>query len=137
MTRPRVLCYISGAMLHEVEKVRQIPGEGPRRWFSDQYFDLIVWYEKNGSVLGFQLCYDKFEKERALTWRRGRGFSHEKVDDGEGSPGEPKSTPILLPDGLFDAGVIIARFRKESAEIDPEISRLVVKTLETYPGAYR
>jgi hypothetical protein len=137
MTQPRHSCYISGAMLHEVEKVRQIPGEGPRRWFSDQYFDLIVWYEKNGSVLGFQLCYDKFEKERALTWRRDRGFSHEKVDDGEGRPGEPKSTPILLPDGLFDASAITARFRKESAEIDPEVSRLVAKTLETYPGTFR
>lgn len=120
-------------MLHEVEKVRQVPGEGPRRWFCDQYFDLIVWYEKNGSVMGFQLCYDKSYKERALTWRRSIGFSHEKVDDGEGRPGRVKGTPILVPDGLFDASAITERFARESAEIDPALAALVIKTLKSYP----
>jgi hypothetical protein len=121
-------------MLHEVANVRQVQGEGPRRWFSDRYFDLIVWYENDGSVVGFQLCYDKNVKERALTWRRGFGFSHEKVDDGEGNPGRMKSTPVLVPDGLFDAAAITDRFRKESGKIDGEIARLVIETLESYPG---
>jgi hypothetical protein len=129
----RFTCY-SPAMLHEVRNVRQIPGEGKRRWFSDQYFDLIVWYEKDGSLLGFQLCYDKFHKERAVTWRRGIGFSHEKVDDGEGVPGQHKSTPILVPDGLFDAAAITERFRQESGTLDPDISTLVIETLKLYPG---
>jgi hypothetical protein len=120
-------------MLHEVEKVRQVPGEGPRRWFADQFFDLIVWYKKDGSVLGFQLCYDKNVKERALTWRRGIGFSHEKVDDGEGQAGRMKSTPVLVPDGLFDVSAITAKFTKESAEIDPKIAGLVIQTLGSYP----
>jgi len=30
-----------------------------RRWFKDDYFDLIVWYNRNDySIRGFQLCYD-------------------------------------------------------------------------------
>ena len=32
-------------MLVEYRNVRQIRGEGHRRWFSDEYFDLIVWYD--------------------------------------------------------------------------------------------
>jgi hypothetical protein len=120
-------------MMHEVKNVRQVPGEGRRRWFSDQFFDLIVWYGDQKSAVGFQLCYDKNIKERALTWRRGVGFSHEKVDDGE-TPGHMKMTPVLVPDGLFDASGIAARFKKESSKIDPEISKLVIETLESFPG---
>ncbi len=29
----------------ERKNLRQIAGGGFRRWFSDEYFDLIVWYE--------------------------------------------------------------------------------------------
>jgi hypothetical protein len=47
-------------MLNEIANPRQIPGEGPRRWFTDSYFDLIVWYQgASSSIAGFQLCYDK------------------------------------------------------------------------------
>jgi hypothetical protein len=52
-------------MLAEIRDVRQIPGEGFRRWFSDGDFDLIVWYA-GGEIAGFQLCYDKGRRERAL-----------------------------------------------------------------------
>jgi len=31
-------------MLSEIEHTRQIPNEGYRRWFTDESFDLIVWY---------------------------------------------------------------------------------------------
>ena len=31
-------------MLTEIQNARQIAGEGVRRWFTDDYFDLIVWY---------------------------------------------------------------------------------------------
>ena len=119
-------------MLHEVKGARQVQGEGPRRWFTDVYFDLIVWYDEHGGIDGFQLCYDKFEKERALTWRKAGGFRHEKVDDGEVTL-QIKMTPILLPDGLFDAKAITERFSSESTEIDPSIARFVLGVLETYP----
>ncbi len=121
-------------MLHEVPNARQVRGEGKRRWFTDQFFDLIVWYGDDMSIFGFQLCYDRNIKERALTWRRNRGFSHEKVDDGE-TPGHTKMTPVLVPNGQFDATSISAKFRQESSEIDPEIAKLVIETLDSYPRA--
>ena len=43
------------------------PGKSSRKWFSDDYFDLIVWIDLNGAVSGFQLRYDKYKKERTLT----------------------------------------------------------------------
>jgi len=119
-------------MLHEVKNARQVTGEGFRRWFTDQYFDLIVWYGDDRSIEGFQLCYDKSVKERALTWRRGRGFVHEKVDDGE-MPLAAKMTPILLPDGHFDARGITSRFRAASAKMDREVAQFVLDTLAGYP----
>jgi hypothetical protein len=125
-------------MLVEYRNVRQVGGEGYRRWFSDDYFDLIVWYEGNRhshrGISGFQLCYDRSGYERALTWQRGRGFSHEKVDTGEGGRIGPKSTPILVADGLFDASAIAGRFREASRGIDAEIVELVLDRLAAYPG---
>ena len=32
-------------MLSELKETRQIEEEGFRRWFRDQDFDLILWYE--------------------------------------------------------------------------------------------
>jgi hypothetical protein len=125
-------------MLVEYRNVRQIGGEGYRRWFSDDYFDLIVWYEgtrhNHRGINGFQLCYDRTGYERALTWQRGRGFSHEKVDPGEEGRLGLKSTPILVADGVFDPGAIAERFREASRGMDPQIVDLVLDRLAQYPG---
>ena len=81
--------------------------------------------------MGFQLCYDKEREERALSWRRGEGFDHKRIDDGEVS-GRMKMTPILVPDGTFDYTTIAARFRRESRKIDPEVREFVHKKLTSY-----
>ncbi len=120
-------------MLAEIADARQIPGEEKRRWFNDDYFDLIVWLKDEGGFAGFQLCYDKFHNERALTWRREAGFRHEKVDDGD-SPGHAKMTPVLIPDGEFAWQDVAARFRAASAEIDARVAGFVAEKLLTYPG---
>ena len=61
-------------MLKEIEGVRQIPEDGPRRWFVDDNMDLIVWYDENhDNINGFQLCYDKKSVQRCLTWQRNAG----------------------------------------------------------------
>ncbi len=124
-------------MIHEVQ-TRQVPGEGFRRWFADGDFDLIVWYggrDASAPVDGFQLCYDKKHHERALTWRRGQGFRHEEVDDGESGPSlQFKMTPILVPDGIFDAAAVARRLEARTTEMDPALARFVLRTLSEYPG---
>ena len=62
-------------MLTESRRVRQIKNEPRRRWFSDDYFDLIVWLGNGHEIIGFQLCYDKFGIERALSWKKGEGYA--------------------------------------------------------------
>jgi len=119
-------------VLVEKKDVRQIPGEGLRRWFADEYFDLIVWYEE-AQVIGFQLCYDKGGRERALTWHRPHRFLHTRIDDGE-IPLAYKMSPVLVQDGAFDAGGVAERFRRASAGIDPRVAALVLEQLRVYPA---
>ncbi len=120
-------------MLQECEHVRQIDDETPRRWFNDDYFDLIIWCDDADDITGFQLCYDVSRQSHAIHWRLEAGFAHYRVDDGESRPGKIKSTPILMKDGLFDAVRIAERFRQESREIDQRIAQFVYATLLKYP----
>ena len=46
-------------MLTEATNVEQIEGEPRRRWFQDVEWDLFVWEDNPGNIVGFQLCYDK------------------------------------------------------------------------------
>jgi hypothetical protein len=99
-----------------------------RRWYTDDYFELIVWYHDDNSISGFQLCYDRSKQEHALTWRAGEGSGHHRIDSGEASPLK-NMTPVLLPDGVVPYTALIQRFQERAANIDPAIVRLVVRVL--------
>ena len=114
--------------------VRQIPGEARRRWFSSDDFDLIVWFSDEQSCIGFELCYDKRGRERSISWRSGGSFSHMAVDDGESRPGRYKSSPILIPDGIFDAKRIHEDFWQVSHSLPQDIAGYVLQTLAGYPA---
>jgi len=120
-------------MLTEIPNARQVVGEGPRRWFTDEYFDLIVWYGTEQSPIGFQLCYDKPTRERALTWTREHGYRHDKVDAGE-IPGHAKMTPVIVADGAFDRNMVSRRLRREATAMDPGIAAFVLERLDSYPA---
>lgn len=86
--------------LFEIDAVRQVPGEGRRRWFTSTTMDLFVWTDDMGAVTGFQFTYDKGKNERALTWKAASGYLHDEVDDGEShSSSHYKETPLLRADG--------------------------------------
>ena len=119
-------------MLKEYRQVRQIQGEDKRRWFTDHYFDLILWYDDHDRIAGFQLCYDITSNHRALTWHRERGYTHHQVDDGENRPGKMKASPILVPDGVFEYPTIAERFYHASRRIDPEIATFVYNKILEY-----
>jgi len=107
-------------MLYEIQNPRQIEGEGRRRWYSDE-----------GSLDGFQYCYDKNNKERCLTWKKTGSYVHAGVDDGE-IYGQNKMTPVLVSDGLFDKWSIAEEFKKISADIDQKISIFIYRKLVEY-----
>jgi hypothetical protein len=120
-------------MLTEFKGVRQREEEGTRRWFFDDYFDLIVWYDNRRQIEGFQLCYEKNYSERALTWMRKNGFSHDAIDSGEEVPGH-KQTAILVADGVFDKESIARRFKAASKNIDRDIADFVYNKVLEYTG---
>ncbi|WP_374347160.1 hypothetical protein [Chitinimonas sp.] len=123
-------------MLRELSPVRQHPNEYRRRWFSSNYFDLIVWLSEDEQIAGFQLCYDKQGKERALTWLDGR-LSHAAVDSGD-TPGlGAKTAPILVRDGKPDMALILSRFMRESGNLPAEISAIVERVLTPVGDAER
>jgi hypothetical protein len=111
--------------------IRRIPGDYERKWIGDDYLDLIVWYASPGAIYGFQLCYDKPQWERALTWMVGRGFSHMEVDDGEQNA-YANQTPILVPDGSFPAEEVIREFQLRAAELPLELKELVLRKIAEY-----
>ena len=121
-------------MLKEITKVKQIQGEPSRRWFASEDMEIIVWNSDNVAPDGFQLCYRQGKEEKALTWISGRGFSHERIDNGEGNPTRRKMTPILIPDGSFEKGRIIEILKEESVAMDASIAEFVFKTIEKYPA---
>jgi hypothetical protein len=118
-------------MLHELSSVRQIPGDFFRRIFIDQEFDLYVWLKPDGSIHGFQLCYDTQEESRALTWIEQRGFSHNSVDSGEDDP-LANRTPILRPCGSFDAEQVLPLYLAVDLHLPADIRDYIRQKLETY-----
>jgi len=119
----------------EVRHVRQVPGEPRRRWFNSRDLELIVWLDESGSPIGFQLCYDRRRAEHALTWTPELGFLHMAVDDGEKEAGlRYKATPILVPDGHFNANRVSGLFAEASGTLPPEVAELVAAKLRQHPN---
>ena len=116
-------------MLKEVLNTRQEKGQLKRRWFSSREEDLIVWYSADGKIFGFQLCYDRQGRERALTWNSEHGFAHNLIDDGEAVGMAHKQSPILVADGLFDAAAISGLFGEICQRVPPDIAEFVSKKL--------
>ncbi len=94
-------------MIREYVGVRQNEGERRRRWFEDDFFELIVWFESSGFIYGFQLCYDINGFQHALSWKVEGGFSHNEVD--MGSKSGPRSD-MLVPDGAFPYKRVIDQY---------------------------
>ena len=112
-------------MLREVKDLKPRPGELRRRWFTDEEFDLFVWYEAGGGVCRFELCYGKPSNEHAVAWQEGAGLTHNRVDDGEASP-LSNMTPIVVPDGVFPAARVAQRFQSSSQGLEPELACFVL-----------
>ncbi|MDA3809258.1 MAG: hypothetical protein PF518_02895 [Spirochaetaceae bacterium] len=119
-------------MLREFKNVSQ-QDRSYRRLFSDDYFDLFLWYTKRGSeLIGFQLCYNKKYKEHSLIWKNVQGYLHSAVDSGENTPGGAKRSPILVADGVFDNVGMANRFKEHSDYLDTDIAELVYDKLLEY-----
>lgn len=118
----------------EVSRVRQIPGEPMRRWFSSAEFDLFVHYGEAGELVGFQLCYDKRHRERAVVYGVSEGYRHMTVDDGEGRPGKYKASPVYTAEDNFDALQVYLGFSAAATGLPAEVAAYVRQLLARHPG---
>ncbi len=119
-------------MLRELKNVRQVDNEPRRRWFTDDYFDIIVFYDEADEPVGFHLCYCKNEDERILVWNRNTGYEHGGVDDGESFFGRRKGAPIIVSDGLFEKPTVAARFLEAKSRMDPTVAGFLEKKIAEY-----
>lgn len=115
-------------MFYEIKNVKQLKGQDYRRWFTDDYFDLFIWYGPDKKISSFQLTYDKGHKERAVTWKRGGSITHTGVDDGEDNP-MASMTPLLESDGVFDNIAVAEQFKDAAREIEPKLADFVYTRL--------
>src|SRR5262245_38223464 len=110
---------------------KSVRGDYDRRWLSDDFFDLIIWFRPDDTIYGFQLCYDKPHWERALTWTRDKGFSHLEVDSGE-HVYPPNQTPILVPDGTFPGDMVLYEFTRRGTALPHEVRKLVTDKINEF-----
>ena len=119
-------------MMIESGTKRQFRGGVKRRWFSDNYFDLIVWEDEKRDIVRFELCYNKFKDEHAYVWNQQDGYDHLKVDDGEDGTERSKMSPIFVADGYFDREALAAKFLEAGKDIDQDIAQFVYSKLKDY-----
>lgn len=103
-----------------------------RRWFSSDKLQLIVWLTPEGTIMEFQLLYQAGWEDKAINWHYQEGFSHHNVDDGEGKPGRPKMSPILMADGYFNKVDLARSLREEGESLEPAIREFIQEKISTY-----
>jgi hypothetical protein len=116
----------------EIRHVRQNRNERFRRWFSDDNFDLVVWYKPDESIDGFELSYDKTGQEKAIRWLSERGISHYLVDSGEQSPLANRTPILLATNGKPEMGRVLASFLASKEGLPVKLAMLVQSKLREY-----
>lgn len=120
-------------MLREIRNVKQIPGQGARRWFNDEHLDLFVWYDADGRILGFQLCFDKSTRaELALTFTETEGYSLDHVSS-EASVSDMAS-PVLMRASEFSLRLLIDQLSEHGEALERTLYEYVREKLEECPA---
>jgi hypothetical protein len=118
-------------MLREKESAKQNPGESHRRWFSDEYFDLIVWFDASGKIILFQLSYDPDGTDGLLEWRRVSGLSHFTVDTAGRRPARHARAPFLVPTPAPVLPPLVDRLAAAAVDIDTQVVDFVLGVLRS------
>jgi hypothetical protein len=121
-------------LLKEIIGARQNDGERKRRWFNSTQMDLFVWIGRAQRPVKFQLCYDKGNDEKALTWSKHGRYQHESVDAGETEGIRYKQSAILAAAGSVDAKSLAAIFTGASANLPNQIRDFVLDKIKRHPS---
>ncbi|CAD7845434.1 hypothetical protein S1OALGB6SA_2302 [Olavius algarvensis spirochete endosymbiont] len=106
-------------MLEELSDIRQIEGDGFRRWFVDKNLELILWYNDAKELTGFQICYDKLAGNRSVTWKKRIG-----------GDGKPKS--VLVSDGPYNKSRLCALVENSMSNLDDGLRAFILGRLKSH-----
>jgi hypothetical protein len=116
--------------LREIRNTYQKEEGIRRRWFTDdEYWDLYIWSDDKARIVGIQLCYDRDNGERALTWFSSGQLTHLRVIP---AAQHRYGAPILQPDGMFDNENVLRRFREDSSDLDERLVEFVIDKIRKY-----
>jgi hypothetical protein len=121
-------------MMREILGVAQDGSEVQRRWFHDDYFDLFVWQAQQGEIVSFQLCYGVDSSERALVWRKDRGWFQDGKTTVDPVPRKILGT-VLAPAPLAGADTadpMASRFEFAARSLPDAIRSAVAARLREY-----
>jgi hypothetical protein len=82
----------------------------------------------------FQLCYDKGNDEKALTWSKRGHYLHASVDSGEAVGIGYKQSAVLAAAGSVDAKNLAAIFTVASTNLPNQIRDFVLDKLKRHPS---
>ncbi|WP_309382084.1 hypothetical protein [Cerasicoccus frondis] len=118
-------------MLREFKYVKQEPGAGKRRWWGGDGLEFTAWYDDQGALTGFQLCYG----DRAFTWKTSGYWTHVTVGTGINErQSRGYSSPILQMNGAptYPPFKLLSQFEHASEKsVAEQLRDVVVKTLQS------
>jgi hypothetical protein len=120
-------------LLREIRGVDQKTPGRTKRWFQDDYFDLIAWHDANGTILRFQLCTARETRaERVLEWRRGLGFQQLRTEDRASFKAGRDDDWALHLDRHFAPGPLRRRFLAAAADMPELLREFVEQKIEEF-----
>jgi len=116
-------------MLRESKSVVQNKGEPFRRWFFDDTFDILVWFNDRRAPVGFQLTYPTDDGDRVLTLFPHGELTHNSVDEGDNGM-KHNMVDLLAPDGHFAIDRVLPEFYRRAEKLDFESFSIVVNGMK-------
>ncbi|MEM7026714.1 MAG: hypothetical protein AAF410_00640 [Pseudomonadota bacterium] len=104
-------------MLREIIISRKKINGLTRRWFSNEIFDVFVFFNHEDELVQLQLCYDKNNMERVNSCSRDLGYNHARIDTGRNISGRSGS-PVFFDCSNCDIDRVKKTFIDSSLDLD-------------------
>ncbi len=118
-------------MLREILSSRKIINGQSRRWFTNEMFDLFIFFNNENMLVQFQLCYDKQDNEHVISWSERSGYAHNRIDTGRDIPGRAGS-PLFVSNGSCDIETLKKAFIESSLNLDNSLFDQIYRKLVGY-----
>ena len=121
--------------LREWKDIHQRPGEDRRRCFTNETFELFLFYGPDGAVRDVHLLYLlEGSSLHALLWSPDRGYAHHSVDAGERDGyTHNMGRSFSGAEVDFDKAAVLDRFTRAAGGLEPEVRDLALSIIRDAP----